>query len=83
MSEKLRVTRQPGFVKLWIGQTVSAVGSQMTGLAIPVIAVTFLNASELEMGLLNAADTSAFLVVGLLAGALVDRWRKRKVYVGG
>ena len=81
MSEKLRVTSQPGFVKLWIGQTVSAVGSQMTGLAIPVIAVTFLNASELEMGLLSAADTSAFLVVGLLAGALVDRWVKRKVMI--
>lgn len=51
----------------------------MTGLALPVIAVTFLNATELQMGMLNAADTSAFLVVGLLAGALVDRWSKRKV----
>ena len=51
----------------------------MTGLAIPVIAVVFLNATELQLGLLNAADTSAFLVVGLLAGALVDRWAKRKV----
>lgn len=53
----------------------------MTGIAIPVIAVTFLNATEFQMGLLNAADTSAFLVVGLLAGALVDRWVKRKVMI--
>jgi MFS family permease len=51
----------------------------MTGIAIPVIAVTMLGATELQMGLLNAADTSAFLIVGLLAGALVDRWIKRRV----
>jgi MFS family permease len=71
--------RQPGFLKLWIGQSVSVIGSQISGLAFPVLAVTYLQANEFEMGLLNAADTSAFLVFGLLAGALVDRWVKRKV----
>ena len=81
MSEKLNVVKQPGFLKLWIGQSISSVGSQMTGMAIPVIAVLFLKANELEMGFLNAASTSAFLVVGLLAGALVDRWVKRKVMI--
>jgi len=81
MPEKLRVTKQSGFVALWIGQTVSAFGSQMTGIAFPVIAVTFLNATELQMGFLSAANTSAFLVVGLLAGALVDRWIKRRVMI--
>jgi MFS family permease len=55
------------------------VGSQITGLVFPVLAVTYLNANEFQMGLLNAADTSAFLVFGLLAGALVDRWIKRQV----
>ncbi|MBU6144829.1 MAG: MFS transporter [Acidobacteria bacterium] len=81
MSEKLRVTKQPGFLPLWIGQTISAVGSQVSGIAMPVIAVTLLNATELQMGFLNAANTSAFLVFGLLAGALVDRWIKRKVMI--
>jgi len=71
--------RQPGFLKLWIGQSVSVIGSQISGLAFPVLAVTYLHANEFEMGVLNAADTSAFLVFGLLAGALVDRWVKRKV----
>jgi len=61
--------RQPGFLKLWIGQSVSVIGSQISGLAFPVLAVTYLHANEFEMGLLNAADTSAFLVFGLLAGA--------------
>ena len=60
---------------------MSSFGSQMTGIAFPVIAVTFLNATELQMGLLGAADTSAFLIFGLLAGALVDRWIKRQVMI--
>ena len=79
MSKQQSVVRQPGFLALWIGQSVSAIGSQISGIAIPVIAVTFLGATELEMGLLTAADTSAFLIFGLLAGALVDRWIKRQV----
>lgn len=79
MTKEIDVVKQPGFLQLWIGQAVSVVGSQITGLAIPVLAVTYLKANELQMGLLNAADTSAFLVFGLLAGALVDRWIKRRV----
>ena len=79
MAKNTDVIKQPGFLSLWIGQSVSVVGSQITGLAIPVLAVTYLHANEFQMGLLNAADTSAFLVFGLLAGALVDRWIKRQV----
>lgn len=81
MSEKLRVTSQPGFIKFWIGQTISSFGSQISGLALPVIAVTLLSATEFQMGLLGAANTSAFLIFGLLAGALVDRWIKRRVMI--
>ncbi|MFM8926947.1 MAG: MFS transporter [Rhodoluna sp.] len=81
MPEKLQLAKQPGFIKLWVGQTVSSFGSQISGLALPVIAVTLLNATEFQMGLLNAANTSAFLVFGLLAGALVDRWIKRQVMI--
>jgi MFS family permease len=81
VSEKLKVTSQPGFIKLWVGQTVSSFGSQISGLALPVIAVTILGATEFQMGLLSAANTSAFLIFGLLAGALVDRWIKRSVMI--
>jgi MFS family permease len=79
MAKNADVIKQPGFLSLWIGQSVSVVGSQISGLAFPVLAVSVLHANEFQMGLLNAADTSAFLVFGLLAGALVDRWIKRKV----
>lgn len=73
--------RHGGFLKLWAGETVSQFGAQLTHLAIPVLAILLLDASEFEIGLLGAADTAAFLIVGLPAGAWVDRWLKRRVMI--
>lgn len=75
--------RHHDFRQLWIGDTVSQLGTQLSGLAIPVLAVTVLGADEREMGWLTAAETAAFLLVGLPAGAWVDRWRKRRVLLAG
>lgn len=72
---------QPGFRPFWAGQALSQLGFQFEGLAMPVLAVTMLHATEAEMGYLNAANTAAFLLVGLVAGAWVDRWRKRRVLI--
>src|SRR4051812_49553664 len=47
----------------------------------PVLAVTILAATPLEMGVLTALETAAFLLIGLPAGAWVDRWRRRRVLV--
>ncbi|XBH22184.1 MFS transporter [Jonesiaceae bacterium BS-20] len=69
------------FRQLWIGDALSQVGAQLTLLALPLYAVTQLNASELQMGYLTAAQTIAFLVVGLPAGAWIDRMVKRKVLI--
>ena len=76
-SEKLLRTK--GFVALWVGQTISTIGNQLSGLAFPVFAVTMLGINEWQIGILNAANTASFLLVGLTAGALVDRMRKRRV----
>jgi MFS family permease len=73
--------RNKNFLALWGGQTVSEVGSQLTNLAVPVFAVTMLNVNESQMGFLNAASTASFLLVGLIAGAWVDRWVKRRVMI--
>jgi MFS family permease len=75
------VRRNRGFLWLWGGQGVSIFGEQFTSLAIPVLAVTLLHAVAWQMGVLNAATTAAFLVVGLPAGAWVDRWMKRRVMI--
>ena len=69
------------FRQLWIGDALGQFGAQLTGLALPVYAVTHLDASEWEMGVLNAAETAAFLVIGLPAGAWVDRMRKRRTLI--
>ncbi len=73
--------RQHDFRQLFLGDAVSQVGTQLTVLALPVLAVRELGADELEMGLLGTFEFLAFLVIGLPAGAWVDRWRKQRVLI--
>lgn len=69
------------FRKLWIGQLVSASGSAVTTVALPLVAVVTLQASALEMGALSALTIAPHLVFGLLAGVWVDRWSLRRVLI--
>ena len=69
------------FRRLWIGETVSQFGTQITFLALPLVAILVLHASTFEVGLLTALDTLGFLIVGLPAGAWVDRMRFRSVLI--
>lgn len=71
--------RHHDFRQLWAAESVSQVGTQITLLALPVLAVGVLGATPMEMGVLTALETAAFLVVGLPAGAWVDRWHRRRV----
>nr|WP_208383546.1 MFS transporter [Modestobacter marinus] len=73
--------RHHDFRQLWAAETVSQVGTQVTLLALPVLAVSLLDATPLEMGVLTALETAAFLLIGLPAGAWVDRWRRKRVLV--
>ncbi len=74
--------RHPDFVKLWIGDTVSQFGSQITQLAIPLAASIVLQASPGEMGLLAAIEFLPFLLISLPAGVWVDRLRRRPILIG-
>lgn len=73
------VWRNPTYLRLWFGETLSQTGEQVGTFAIPVLAVLVLDATAQEVGLLSAAETLAFLVIGLPVGAWVDRMRKRRV----
>jgi MFS family permease len=73
--------RHRDFRLLWGGETISELGSQVSLLAIPLLAVRTLHATPFEMGLLTAASTAAFLVVGLPAGVWIDRTRRRWVMI--
>lgn len=79
----MSLRRHPDFVKLWVGESISHIGSQVTLLAVPFIAITVLHASTFEVALLTAVEMSPFLLVGLPAGAIVDRLRRRPVMVVG
>jgi MFS family permease len=61
-----------GFFRLWLGESASLAGSQVTAFALPVIAVLSLHASPWQMGILGAAASAANLVLGLPAGRLAD-----------
>jgi MFS family permease len=73
--------RHRDFRLLWGGETISELGSQVSLLAIPLLAVRTLHATPFQMGLLTAASTAAFLVVGLPAGVWIDRTRRRWVMI--
>ena len=69
------------FNRFWTGETLSHFAVQLGTIALPVISVQLLHATESELGYLNAASTAAFLLVGLPAGAWVDRWFKRPTMI--
>jgi MFS family permease len=71
--------RHRDFSLLWAGQTVSRVGTEISVLALPLIAIQILHATTFEVGSLTAVETLPFLLVGLPAGAWVDRMRRRRV----
>jgi hypothetical protein len=58
----------PDFRRLWTGDTASQVGAFVGQTVIPLLAATVLAATPFEMGLLTAAETAAFLLIGLPAG---------------
>lgn len=74
---ELGLLRDHNFRLLFTADTISQVGTQVTLLALPLVAVLTLDATALEVGVLAACETAAFLLVGLPAGALVDRLRRR------
>ncbi len=73
--------RQPDFMKLWAGETISVFGSQITLLALPLTAVLVLKASPSQMGLLTAIEFLPFLLLSLFAGVWVDRLRRRPIMI--
>lgn len=64
------------FLLLWGGQTVSDVGTAVTTLALPLLAVSVLKASTFQVSLIIFLNYLAFLLITLPAGVLVDQVRK-------
>jgi MFS family permease len=73
--------RNHAFVRLWSAATISIFGSLITRIALPLVAILTLGAGPIEVALLRGMDLLAALVVGLVAGAWVDRLRRRPVLI--
>jgi predicted MFS family arabinose efflux permease len=65
--------RERNFRLLWTGETISGAGSSMASIGVPLLAVTVLRASTFAVAALSAAAYLPWLVIGLPAGAWVDR----------
>ena len=73
---------RPDFFRLWAGESVSQLGTAITSIALPLVAISTLHATAIEVGAVAAAGQAPPLLFGLLIGSLVDRGRRRPVLIG-
>jgi predicted MFS family arabinose efflux permease len=78
---RLGLLRDPDFGRLTAATALGQLGDRVIFLALPLVAIVSLHADEFQVGLLTAATTAGSLLVGLPAGAWVDRMRKRPVMI--
>ena len=75
--------RHSDFLKLWSAETISLLGSQVTGLALPLVAIITLDVSAFEVALLGVVEFAPFILVSLPAGVWVDRLPRRPILIIG
>lgn len=71
------------FVKLWTAETVSQFGTQVSLLALPLIAAVILKVTPFEFGLLGTVEFLPFILISLPAGVWVDRLPRRPILIIG
>jgi predicted MFS family arabinose efflux permease len=79
-SEAVPLRRNRDFNLLWLGQVVSDVGARVSGVAFPLL-VLAITGSPAKAGIVASAGSFPLLVLTLPAGALVDRWNRKRVMV--
>lgn len=76
----LSLWRNRDYMLLWSGQVVSVLGSGISGIAFPLL-VLALTHSPAQAGLVGAVGGLPYLILSLPAGALVDRWDRKRVMI--
>ncbi|MFC4121416.1 MFS transporter [Nonomuraea zeae] len=71
--------RNGDFLKFWLGETLSLLGTQVTNLALPLTAIYAFRATDEQVGLLRFLQLAPYLGLALLFGVWVDRVRRRPV----
>lgn len=77
------ILRNADFVRLWIAETISQFGTQVSLLALPLVAVVLLEATPFEVALLGTIEFLPFILFSLPAGAWVDRLPRRPILIIG
>ncbi len=75
--------RHADFLKLWSAETISQVGSQVSQLALPLVAILVLDASAFEVAALGTVEFLPFILFTLPAGVWVDRLPRRPILIAG
>jgi MFS family permease len=73
--------RHGDYLRLWGAQGISAFGSQITLVALPLVAILTLEASTFEVAVLTGLELAPFVLLGIPAGVWVDRLRRRPILV--
>ncbi len=73
--------RHADFMRLWVGQSISAFGSMVGTTAMSFTAILFLQATPFQMGVLNTMNLVPALLASLFAGAWVDRLPRRPLMI--
>jgi len=73
--------RHSDFRRLWLGQTISEIGSRITRDGVPLAAVIVLKASPMEMGVLASLHGLSALLAGAAAGNAPDRRKRRPILI--
>ncbi|MFD8448178.1 MULTISPECIES: MFS transporter [Streptomyces] len=81
-SHRLGLLNDRDFGRLFAATALGQLGDRIIFLTLPLVAIATLHADEFQVGLLTATTTAGSLLVGLPAGAWVDRMRKRTVLIG-
>ena len=68
------------YMLLWSGQAISSIGTQASGLAFPLL-VFALTGSAAQAGFMGAVRAAPYLLLSLPAGALIDRWNRKRVMI--
>ena len=72
--------RNLDYMLLWSGQTVSTIGTEVSTLAFPLL-ILALTGSPAQAGFAGALRAFPYLIFSLPAGALIDRWNRKRVMI--
>lgn len=75
------VLRTPAFALFWSATTLRAFGTAIAGVAFQVLIVTVIQATPMQISILSALGVVPYLFLGLIIGALMDRWRRQLTLV--